>query len=161
MKIKFLIVFLIASLFLTTAPLSFAQTSPNDWSAVQNLAAGTDLIVKTVNGQTVHGSILQATANEVELSVKGKSVSLSKNKIAALYSAVAKSGKRSKNIGLITGALVGAGAAGFINKDAVYEADYNYSAAVLLTAAGGAVGFFVGRLFGKGKKKGVLIYKAK
>jgi hypothetical protein len=161
MKTKLSTVFLFVSLILTTAPSSFAQTAPNDWSAVQKLAAGTDLFIKLANGKIFNGSLITANDNEIHLSVKGNRSALSKNNIETIYLAVPKSKKTGKIIGAVTGFLVGAAAGGAVNRNAVYESDYNYSAAVLLTVASGVGGYFIGGLFGKGKKRGALIYKAK
>ncbi|MCY7375887.1 MAG: hypothetical protein LH472_07925 [Pyrinomonadaceae bacterium] len=161
MKIKITIVLLIFSLFLTAMPFSFAQTSQNDWSAVQKLTTGTDLFIKTSNGKTIKGSLVTVNDNEVELSVKGSNRVLPRNNIEAIYFAVPKSGKRARLIGAGVGFLAGAAAAGTLNRDVIDERDYNYSALVYFPIAGLISGAFIGGLFGKGKKKGALIYKAK
>ncbi len=161
MKINILVVFLIVSIFLTATPFSLAQTSQNDWSIVQKLATGTDLLIKTSNGKTVKGSLVTVNDNEIELSTKRSRLSLLKNNIEAIYFAVPKSGKRARLIGAGVGFLAGAAASGAVNRDAVSESDYNGSAVVLLSIAGLVGGAFIGGLFGKGKKKGALIYKAK
>ena len=158
MKTKISVVFLIVSLFLTATPFSFAQTSQNDWSAVQKLVTGTDLFIKTSNGKTVNGSLVSVNDNEVELSVKGSRLSLLKNNIEAIYLAVPKSGKCARLIGAGVGLIVVPVAVGVAYKG---ELENNYSALVLLPIAGLIGGALIGGLFGKGKKKGALIYKAK
>lgn len=161
MKTKISIVFLIVSLFLTATPFSFAQTSQNDWSAVQKLATGTDLLIKTSNGKTVNGSLVIVGDDEIELSVKGNRLSLLKNNIEAIYLAVPKSKKRGRIIGAAVGFLAGGVAGGAVNRGVVLESDYNYSALVLLPIAGLIGGAFIGSSFSKGKKKGALIYKVR
>ena len=156
MKTKFSVVLLVFSLILAATPFSFAQTMPNDWSAVQKLATETDLLIRTANGKTVQGSLVNVESDNVELFVKGRNYALPKNNIQAIYFAVPKSGKRARLIGAAIGFLAGGAVAGALNRD-----EDNYSALVLFPIAGLAGGTCIGSRFGKGWKKGALIYKAK
>ena len=105
--------------------------------------------------------MLNVKADEVELSVKGRSSAFPKNSIEAIYFAVPKSGKRAKLIGAAIGFLAGGIVAAKLNRNVVYESDYNYSALVLFPFAGLAGGIYLGSRIGKGWKKGALIYKTK
>lgn len=144
------------ALILTATPFSFAQTTQGDWNAVQKLAAGTDLFIKTTNGKTVKGSLVNVKTDEVEVSVKRRNSALPKNTIEAIYLAVPKSGKRTRLIGAAIGFLAGGVVAGALNRD-----EDNYSALVLFPIAGLVGGTYIGSRFGNGWKKGVLIYKVK
>lgn len=161
MKTIISVVFLVVSLFLVATPFSFAQTPQNDWGMVQKLVAGTNLFIKTLKGKTIKGSLVSVNDSELEVEVKGNRRSLLKDDVKAIYYSVPKSGKREKIIGSIVGLFVGGAVSGVVNKDAVLESDYNYSALVLLSAGGFAGGRFIGGKIGKGRKKGALIYKVK
>ncbi len=158
MKTKISIFFIIAALLLTTAPCSFAQTSPNDWGAVQKLSAKTDLLVKTSNGKTFSGALVSVKDDEITLTAKGRDFILAKNNLEAIYFAVPKTGRRARNIGALIGAIVAGSTYAATAGD---EGDSGTGSPILLFAAGGIAGGFVGSLFGKGSKKGVLIYKAR
>lgn len=159
MKTKISIFFLIVSLLLlTTAPFLFAQASPNDWSAVQKLSSKTDLFIKTSNGKTFTGSLISVKDDEITLTAKGRNFVLAKNNLEAVYFAVPKTGRRARNIGALIGAVIVVAAYGAAAGD---EGDSGTGAAILPFLAGGLGGGFIGSMFGKGKKKGALIYKAR
>ena len=128
---------------------------------MQKLTAGTDLFIKTSSGKTVNGPLITVISNEIELSVKGSRLALPRNSIKAIYFAVPRSGKRARLIGFAVGFITGGIVGGAVNRNVIDERDYNYSALILLPIAGGIGGTYIGGLFGKGKKKGALIYKAK
>lgn len=125
---------------------------------MRNLAAGTDLFIKTSKGKTVKGSLVVVNNDEVELSVKRSNRLLLKNNIEAVYFAVPKSGKRARLIGATIGALVAVAGYGAAAGDG---GDSGTGAPVIPFFAGGIGGGFIGGLFGKGRKKGALIYKAR
>lgn len=156
MKTKISVAFLFMSLFLTVTPFSFAQNSQNDWNTVQKLAMGTDVLIKTFNGKNFFGSLVSVNGNEIEVSVKGSSLVLSNNNVEAVYLAVPKTGKSARLIGGAIGLLTVVVTAGVVNRDEV-----SYSGSVLLPIAGFVGGVLIGSQFGKGKKRGLLIYKAK
>ena len=159
MKTKISIFFLIISLMmLTTAPFSFAQTSPDDWSAIQKLPAKTDLFIKTSNGKTFTGSLVSVIGDEITLIAKGRNFVLAKKNLEVIYFVVPKTGRRARNIGALIGAVIVVAAYGAAAGD---EGDSGTGAAILPFLAGGLGGGFIGSMFGKGKKKGTLIYKAR
>ena len=160
MKTKISVALVIFSLFFTTAQISTAQTAPNDWNAVKNLAAGTNVYIRTFKGAKLKGDLVAVSDNELDLSVKGKTSKLAKGSVEEIYFTAKKSGKRGRIIGAIAGLLTGGVAAGAVNRNAVYEEDFNWSATIVLPLAGLIGGAYLGGLLGKGKKKGALIYKA-
>ncbi len=157
MKTKISTVFLVASLFLTTMPFALAQTSTSDWSAVRQLSAGTDLLIKTADGQTFIGSAASVKDDEIELTVKGRSFVLAKNNLKAIYFAVPKTGRRARGIGALVGVIAALAAYGAAVGD---EGDSGTGAPVIPFFGGGLVGGYIGGLFGRGRKKGALIYQA-
>jgi len=161
MKTKISVVIIIFSLFLTTAQISTAQTANSDWNAVKNLAAKTSLWIKTSKGAAVNGDLIAVGDDELNLFIKGKKATLSKNDVEEIYFTRKKSRKAIKIIGGIAGFLAGAVASSAVNKDYVLEEDYNWTAAVVLPLTGSIGGVYLGGLLGKRRKKGALIYKAK
>ncbi|HQU84169.1 MAG TPA: hypothetical protein PKY59_13625 [Pyrinomonadaceae bacterium] len=153
------IILLISLLFLTFS-VSFAQSSENDWNAVKLIQQRTDLFVKPKFGKQVFGEFVSANDEEIKLLVKDANIIIQKNEIETIHFAVPKSNKRGKTIGVLVGAFAGAALGGFLDRNADYESDYNYSRSVLLTAAGGVGGYFVGKSLSKGKKKGVIVYRS-
>ena len=144
------------TLMLTTAIISFAQSSQQDWSSVKNLTPGTKVIVATKNRETVKGSITNATDSALNLSNDGNSITLNQGEISEIYLAKKSSLIKRAFLGAGIGAAVGFGIGGI------------YSLATQgdgLAAAGGLIyglpiGAAVGAATGGKTRKGKLIYKS-
>lgn len=151
--------FLIFSFLFLTASFTFAQSTETDWNAVKRIQPRTDLFVKPFFGKTILGEFVSANDDEIQIFVKNAGVTMRRDEIKTIHFAVPRSNKRGKTVGFLFGALAGAALGVFLDKDAVSESDHNYSRSVLLTATGGASGYFIGRSLSKDRKKGICLFR--
>ena len=138
---------------------SSTQTS-GDWSAVNSVPSGDQLLVKLKNGQSVEGKLASFSNDAVSLSVKGKSVDVKKEDVLSVYHVTGKSATKATLIGLAAGAGAGAaiGLAGSGGNDSFDKIDHAVTAGLAVIGAG--AGATVGYLIGRKNKKRVLIYQA-
>jgi len=131
-----------------------------DWSAVERLAAGTQIAVKMKTGQGVEGALNRVLETSLTLiTSRGKREDLNRTDIVSLYELKKKSATKSTLIG------AGLGAAGGVIVGAVVG-DSGPSAIVSkgkLAAGAGAVGGGIGTLIGyalhRGSKR-ILVYQS-
>jgi len=142
-----------------TLPTVSAQGGLQDWSAVQAIKPGTELIVETKNGESFEGKLSSVTAAALHLSRKGKSDAIDQNTVRSIYLTKKSSRIESALAWARKGAVIGA-AIGVIIVFADRGEDAN-----LAPAAGIMFGLPAGAIFGavKGGKnrKGRRIYEAK
>ena len=139
-------------------PLTLAQQSAGDWMAVQSLPNDSDLSVKLKSGKTVRGEFASANDHELTIFRKGKSESIAKETIAEIYllKRKAEKGKYAAigaGVGAGTGLAIGGARASRGGDD---SQDY----AIFGTMLGAGIGAVGGLLFGQGKRKHELIYRA-
>lgn len=124
------------------APALAASPAPAaDWSAVQAIAAGTKVSVRTKDGDRLTGRFESASDSNISFTHDGRGVSLTRESIRRVEVA------RGKN--RLTGALVGAGVGGGVGTGAgaylLSRTDHLTNAAM---PTGGVIGAGVGAAFG-------------
>ena len=161
MKRKTAIVSLLLVATLIYSPLAIAQqpVAPGDWSAVQDVPPGDELIVELKDGKSVKGKVTSVTSDELSLTRKNKSETVHRDSISRIYH---KKRKAEKGKYAAIGAGIGAGAGLGIglakNSPPVDDGEIYPKVGAILGAGIGAVGGF---LFGSAKRKRVLIYQAR
>ncbi|HEX4900745.1 MAG TPA: hypothetical protein VFV61_09445 [Pyrinomonadaceae bacterium] len=158
MTTKVLSLLLIAAIFSTYSPKSFAQGATTSWAGVQALAADERLIVKQKDGKTVEGRMIEASETNLTMSRNGKVLNVARSDIAQLYHST---GKAAKGKWSAIGAGVGAGA-GFGIGAAKYSPHVDdseiYMGFGLVLGAG--IGALTGMAIGASKRHRTLIYQA-
>lgn len=150
---------LLALLLLAThSSLAFSQQTArlDEWSTVQALRAGEKLLVKKTDGKQVKGEMIEATDTALTIDRDGKPLSISRADVREVYVRV---GKAEKGKWAAIGAGIGAGAGtgiGAIKYSPNVDDSELFIGMGLLIGAG--VGAVTGMLFGKGKRKRVLVY---
>jgi beta-lactamase superfamily II metal-dependent hydrolase len=83
------------SLFISVlAPSAFAQQMVfDDWTAVQALTPGDEIVISLKTNEEVKGKFLDAGADEVSIERKGKRESVAKDTIAQLHLVKGKAAK--------------------------------------------------------------------
>ena len=154
------IVSVLLAITLVYSPLARAQqpTASGNWSAVQGLASGDDLVVKLKDGRSVKGKLNSVTDADLSLTRDNKSESFGRDRIFQIYERKRKSEKgKYAAIGAAIGAGVGLGVGLAKNSPPVDDGEIYPIVGTILGAGIGAVGGF---LFGQAKRKRVLIYQA-
>ena len=158
MKHKFIPLFLVTALLLTTAPLAFAQqsASTSDWTAVQRLNTNARLIVKQKNGKEVKGLMIEATENTLTIDRDGKPVSIARSDVRHIELI---EGKAQKGKWALIGAGIGAGVGAGIGRTK-YSPDRDDSEIWTSIGCmfGTGIGAAGGLLFGASRRKRVMVY---
>jgi hypothetical protein len=157
-KHKFIPLLIVVALLSTSAPLAFAQTSLNDWSAVQRLNTNARLIVKQKNGKEVKGLMIVATDNTLTIDRDGKPVSIARSDVRHIELI---EGKAQKGKWALIGAGIGAGVGAGIGR-AKYSPDRDDSEIWTSIGCmfGTGIGAAGGLLFGASRRKRVMVYSA-
>ena len=155
---------LVASILVSSVTLVAQElkgSTIGDWSRLNTVTSGSKLAVKLKNGKTIDGKLSGVTDTSLSLSVKNKSVDVSRQDILSVYQVTKKSAAKSTLIGLGVGAGAGAaiGAAGGDGNDGWVFISKKQAAAGL-SVLGAGVGALTGYLIGRGGHKRVLIYQA-
>ena len=150
MKIRATRLTLALMLVLTVAPVALAQDSLHDWSVVQALTRGTELIVETKAAETIKVKLRDVADTTLNFSREGKMVALDQQQIQRIYLKDKRSRTSSALIGAAKGAYAGARIAG--------GGRYSYWYAPKRYLLGGAV---VGAVIEGRNRKGQLIYESK
>lgn len=160
MRRKPTILWALLALTLIYSPLARAQTprASGDWSAVQALAPGDELVVKLKDGRSVEGKLGSLTDAELTLTRNNKSETFGRDRIFQIYERKRKSEKgKYAAIGAGIGAGTGLGIGLAKNSPPVDDGEIYPIGGAMLGAGIGAIGGF---LFGQAKRKRVLIYQA-
>jgi hypothetical protein len=144
---------------LAPAPRASARGSAvaGDWAAVQAIAPGAKLVVRTKDGERLNGIFEHATDLVLVVERGGKQVAIERERIRRVQLDRGKSRLK----GMLFGAAVGAGA-GFGVGGAIYFPHRDDIVGVLVpatTALGAGIGAGIGAALGKGNKN-VTIYEA-
>lgn len=130
-----------------------------DWTAVQEVAPGQELVVELKDGKSLKGKLNSATADELSIIRKNKSENIQRDRIAQVYRVKGKAEKgKYAAIGAGIGAGVGLGI-GLAQNSPPKDDGEIYP--IVATPLGAGIGAAVGFLFGQTKRKRVLIYQAK
>ena len=160
MSRKITIVSVLLAITLVYSPLAKAQqpTASGNWSAVQALASGDELVVKLKDGRSVEGKLNSVTDAELGLTRNSKSESFGRDRIFQIYERKRKSEKgKYAAIGAGIGAGVGLGIGLAKNSPPVDDGEIYPIGGTMLGAGIGAIGGF---LFGQAKRKRLLVYQA-
>jgi small nuclear ribonucleoprotein (snRNP)-like protein len=135
------------------------QPASGDWSSVQALTPGEDLMIRLKDGKSIRGKLTSVTDSAVNITRKNRSETIAKDSIAEIYHSKRKAEKgKYALIGAGIGAGVGLGIGLAKNSPPVDDGELYPKVGAILGAGIGAVGGF---LFGQGKRKRVLIFQAK
>ena len=160
MRKRIAIVSVLLAITLVYSPLARAQqpAASGNWSAVQALAPGDDLVVKLKDGRSVEGKLNSVTDTELSLTRNNKSESFGRDRVFQVYEKKRKSEKgKFAAIGAGIGAGTGLGIGLAKNSPPIDDGRIYPVLGTILGAGIGAVGGF---LFGQAKRKRVLIYQA-
>lgn len=138
-----------------------ATPSKGDWSNLNAMARGVELVVKLKSGKTAKGRLSNVTDTTLALERKGKTTDIASADVATVHRIVGKSSKAKwAGIGAGVGAAAGAGLAVAAGSDD--NSDLDAALIALLTIPVGAgVGALIGTAFGASKRKRELVYEAK
>ena len=160
MKRKPAIVSLLLAVILTHSSYAIAQQSvaPGDWSAVQEVAPGDELVINLKNGKSLKGKLSSVTSDELIVTRKNKIENIQRGSIAQIYRVKRKAEKgKYAAIGAAIGAGAGLGIGLAQNSPPVDDGEIY---PIVATPLGAGIGAAVGFLFGAAKRKRVLIYQA-
>jgi len=160
MRKRIAIVSVLLAITPVSSPLARAQqpTASGNWSAVQALAPGDDLVVKLKDGRSVEGKVNSVTDTELSVTRNNKSETFGRDRVFQVYERKRKSEKgKYAAIGAGIGAGTGLGIGLAKNSPAIDDGEIYPVVGTILGAGIGAVGGF---LFGQAKRKRVLIYQA-
>src|SRR4030095_13286741 len=159
MNRRITIVSVLLAFTLVYSPLARGQQpAAGNWSAVQALAPGDEVVVKLKDGRSVDGNLNSVTDTELSVTRNNKSESLGRDRVFQVYERKRKSEKgKFAAIGAGIGAGAGLGIGLAKNSPPVDDGEIYPVAGTILGAGIGAVGGF---LFGQAKRKRVLIYQA-
>jgi hypothetical protein len=154
------IVSLLLAATLIYTPLTFAQQPTlGDWSTVQDVPPGDELIIELKDGKSVKGKVTSVTSDELSVTRKNKSETVRRDSISRIYH---KKRKAEKGKYAAIGAGIGAGAGlgiGLAKNSPPVDDGEIYP--VVGTIMGAGIGALGGFLFGQAKRKRVLIYQAR
>ncbi|MBD0370528.1 MAG: hypothetical protein ICV60_06810 [Pyrinomonadaceae bacterium] len=143
------------------APVAAAQQSASsgEWSYVQAVPQGAELIIKLKDGQTVRGKLTSVTDTALSITGKNKTETLDRNNISTVYQLRRKSEKtKYALIGAGVGAAVGGGIGAAKNSPPIDDGELYVMVGIPL---GAGIGALAGMLFGQARRKRVLIYQAR
>jgi hypothetical protein len=142
---------------LAQVPVTLAQEpATREWSAVQALSSGDELVIETRNGETVKGRLNSVSDAQLSLSHKNNNTNIDRNNIRRIY----RLGGTSRGKSALIGAGIGGGV-GTAAGVAVYsQGDFIGAVIPLFGAIGAGIGAAIGAAFG-GKRERVLIYEAR
>jgi len=161
MRRKTAIVSLLLVATLIYSPLALGQQSsaPDNWSAVQDVPPGDELIVQLKNGTSVKGKVSSGGADELSLTRKGNTEAVRRDTISLVFHVKRKAEKgKYAAIGAGIGAGAGLGIGLARNSPPVDDGEIY---PVVGTIMGAGIGAVSGLLFGAAKRKRVLIYQAR
>jgi len=150
---------LVASL--VCSPLAVAQqpVAPGDWSAVQDVPPGDELVIQLKDGKSVKGRVSSVTGDEIGLTRKSRTETIRKDSMAHVYKFKRKAEKgKFAAIGAGIGAGAGLGIGLAKNSPPVDDGEIYPKIGAAPGAGIGAIGGF---LFGQTRRQRVLIYQAR
>jgi hypothetical protein len=161
MKRKPAIVSLLLAVVLMYSPFAIAQqpVASDDWSAVQAVAPGDELVINLKDGKSLKGKVSSVTSDELSLSRKNRNENIQRGSIAQIFRVKRKAEKgKYAAIGAAIGAGAGLGIGLAKNSPPVDDGEIY---PIVATPLGAGIGAAVGLLFGAAKRKRVLIYQAR
>jgi small nuclear ribonucleoprotein (snRNP)-like protein len=162
MRIKIAMLNILLAVALIYAPVAAAQQSAasGEWASVTSVPQGAKLIIKLKDGQTLRGKLSGATDTALSITGKNnKTETLDRNAVSEVYLMKRKAEKaKYALIGAGVGAGVGAGIGAAKNSPPIDDGEIYTMVGIPLGAGIGALG---GLLFGLGRRKRVLIYRAR
>ena len=163
MKIKLIALILTFVSVLAHAPFVAAQNADGkrDWSALQELPAGTAMNIKTKSGETVKGELRSVSDTGLTLTSQNKTIDLERANIRKAYRTGGGSVGKATLIGLGAGAGTGAAIGRIIGATRPHESGEAALPALALGAAGAMIGTVTGLVTGLLRNQQVLVYESK
>jgi hypothetical protein len=148
------------SLFISVlTPSLFAQQMVfDDWTAVQALTPGDEIVITLKTEKEVKGKFLDAGAGEVSIERKGKRESIAKDTIAQIHLI---KGKAKKGQWALIGAGVGVGTGFAIGQSKNHGGDDQDIYPLVGMIIGTGIGAAGGYIFGISRRKRQLIYQGR
>lgn len=158
---KLLVLTLASTLILTQAPPLLAQGAPGpqDWAAIQTLAAGSSLRIETKTGERIEGKLSNFSDTALTVVRKGKTLNLDRDDVQRVYRRGSGARLKSALIGTGVGAGLGVGAAA-ATLGATGGSDETSAVFGTFTVIGAGIGGALGAALGMGSKP-KLIYEAR
>ena len=160
MRRKSTILSLLLAATLIYSPLAVAQQPlANDWSTVQNVPPGDELIINLKSGKSLKGKMSSVNDDGLSVVRKNKTETIRRDDISRIEQ---RKRKAEKGKYAAIGAGIGAGsglAIGLAKNSPPIDDGEIYP--VVGTILGAGIGALGGFLFGQAKRKRVLIYQAK
>ncbi len=152
---------MLASPARTRAQATSAARSQGDWSSLEAIARGSEIVVKLKSGKTAKGRLSSVSDTTLTLERKGRTNDIASADVATVHRIIGKASKAKwAGIGAGIGAAGGAGLAGLAAADD--NSDFDPSLLALATVPVGAgIGALIGLVVGAGKRKRELVYEAK
>jgi len=155
----FICLLLAVSLIPSPAVPAQQTAATNDWSRLQNIPVGEELVLKLRDGQSVKGRLTTVTDSEIGIRRKNRDEAFGRDSVFQVSQVVRKAEKgKYALIGAGIGAGVGAVAGKAKNSPPIDDGEVYLYVLTPLVAGAGAVG---GLLFGMSRRKRVIIYQAK
>jgi hypothetical protein len=163
MNTKLLSLLILGVLLITQFPNAIAQGltpqgSLHDWSAVQGMAVDERLIVKQKDGKTIEGRMIEATENNLTLTVDKKVMNIARDSIRQIEHSTGKAQKgKWTAIGAGIGTAAGAGIGAFKYSPSRDDSEIWIGVGAIFGAGAGAL---TGLIIGADKRRRELIYTA-
>jgi hypothetical protein len=154
-------IFALASAFalalaLVTPTAAQAGQATNDWSAVQSLAPGTKIVVRTKDGDKLSGRFESADDQGINFTRDGKRVTLARESIRRLQLDRGKNRLKGALVFAGIGGGLGLGAGGYV---VAHDSNFGGNALAGFSFLGAGIGAGVGAALGMGSKNET-IYEA-
>jgi len=147
------------TLLYTPAAVARQSVVAGEWTSVQAVPAGDELVIKLKGGQSVRGRLTGVTDDVLSVTRKNRGETFGRADISEVYHVRRKAAKaKYALIGAGAGAAAGALAGKAKNSPPIDDGEIYV---VLGAAVGAGVGAVAGALVGLGRRKKVLIYQAR
>jgi len=155
---KLLVTIFLITGFVILLPLNIAAQI-SEWTRVQALRPGTDVLVLRKNGSRVVGYLQGSTVDSIAVTTDSGSFVIAKDNVKKIFYAERRDKMKSMNRGALIG--MGAGVIAAIAVTGLQEQEGGSHRGTVVFLASGLLGGLLGAKHGSGTDKGPLIYAAR